>query len=153
MIRLSKAEAKRLGIKVETTRGLRASTVHLDEYENKFNVAQKEDRTLGGVLYASRGEMIRYYDLQQQEKSGQIRELCRQVPFVVIPSFDYFGKTISQVRLVVDFTYNEGDKWIIEDFKGKAQKDWIIKWKLLQYQYKDSEKVVLRISTKEDIRY
>ena len=51
----------------------------------RIKVAAKADRTLDGVVFASKAEMTRYAELKLLERAGEIRSLERQpfFPFII----------------------------------------------------------------------
>ena len=72
------------------------------------------------------------------EKAGVIKNLSRQVKFVLIPSQrDENGKVIErECSYKADFMYyDEAGETIVEDVKGFRTKEYIIKRKLMLYQY------------------
>lgn len=116
---------------------------------NKFN-AQKmtaED----GEVFDSRKEYRRYKQLLTLLQAGEIRDLKRQVPYLLVPESrepDSIGprggikkgKVIERpVRYIADFVYEEmydGDwRQVVEDTKGMRLADYIIKRKLMLYVY------------------
>ena len=67
-----------------------------------------------------------------------IKDLSRQVKFVLIPSQrDENGKVIErECSYKADFMYyDEAGETIVEDVKGFRTKEYIIKRKLMLYQY------------------
>lgn len=93
--------------------------------------------TVNGQVFDSKKEANRYKELRLLEKAGAIKNLSRQVKFVLIPSQrDESGKLIErECSYKADFTYEEGIKTVVEDVKGYRTKEYIIKRKLLLYQY------------------
>lgn len=93
--------------------------------------------TVNGQVFDSKKEANRYKELLLLEKAGVIKNLSRQVKFVLIPSQrDESGKLIErECSYKADFTYEEGIKTVVEDVKGYRTKEYIIKRKLLLYQY------------------
>ena len=75
-----------------------------------------------GITFDSAKEARRYGELKLQEKAGEIYDLQRQVPFVVIPvQKDENGKVIErEVKYIADFTYKEKGslRRTVEDTKG-----------------------------------
>ena len=71
-------------------------------------------------------------------RAGEIYELRRQVPFVIIPvQKDERGKTIErEVKYIADFTYrNRSDNClVVEDTKGMKTREYILKRKLMLYR-------------------
>lgn len=90
-----------------------------------------------GQKFDSKKEARRYQELLLLEKAGEIQNLCRQVKFVLIPSQrDENGKVVErECSYKADFTYEEGIKTVVEDVKGYRTKEYIIKRKLMLYQY------------------
>lgn len=90
-----------------------------------------------GQKFDSKKEANRYQELRLLEKAGVIKNLTRQVKFVLIPSQrDESGKVIErECSYKADFKYEEGLKTVVEDVKGFRTKEYIIKRKLLLWQY------------------
>lgn len=72
------------------------------------------------------------------ERAGEIYELQRQVPFVIIPvQKDEFGKVLErEVKYIADFTYRKMDdhRLVVEDTKGMKTREYILKRKLMLYR-------------------
>lgn len=83
-------------------------------------------------------ELRRWQELKLLQRAGEIYELRRQVPFVLIPvQKDEKGKVIErEVKYIADFAYrNRNDnRLVIEDTKGMRTKEYIIKRKLMLYR-------------------
>ena len=91
-----------------------------------------------GITFDSAKEANRYAELRLLEKAGQIFNLQRQVPFVLIPKQVRDGKTVERpVVYKADFTYTENGEEVVEDVKSPATKtkEYILKRKLLLWQY------------------
>lgn len=90
-----------------------------------------------GITFDSVREARRWQELKLLERAGEIKDLARQVPYVLIPSQkDENGKTIErEVKYIADFVYEENGKTVVEDTKGFRTKDYILKRKLLLYNY------------------
>ena len=105
--------------------------------ENKY---RSQKITVDGITFDSVKEANRWQELRILERAGEIRDLQRQVPFVVIPTQrDENGKLIEkEVRYVADFTYIEKGKLTrtVEDVKSEATRtrEYIIKRKLMLYR-------------------
>ena len=102
--------------------------------------------TVGGITFDSKKEAARYQELCFMQKAGEIKDLKRQVKFVLIPSQREKlwnakkncyedGKVIErEVSYVADFVYtNRLGFVVVEDTKGFKTKDYIIKRKLMLY--------------------
>lgn len=73
----------------------------------RIPVAEKEDRTYkDGTLFASKGEMERWDYLLFVQRAGEIKDLKRQVPFVLQKPFTHpqYGD-IPAIIYVADYTY------------------------------------------------
>lgn len=105
--------------------------------------------TIGNDTYDSMKEYRRYLDLLALEKTGEIKELQRQVKYILIPAQrepDTIGKRggIHKGRLLekevayfADFVYTDSSgETIVEDTKGIRTKDYIIKRKMMLYFHK-----------------
>ena len=93
--------------------------------------------TIDGITFDSAKEAQRWQELKLLERAGQIFELQRQVPFVLIPKQVRDGKVIERpVVYKADFVYTENGEDVVEDVKSPATKtkEYIIKRKLLLWQ-------------------
>ena len=101
---------------------------------SKYN---SKKTVVDGQTFDSKKEANRYQELVLLEKAGVIKNLSRQVKFVLIPSQrDKNGKVIErECSYKADFKYEEDGKTVVEDVKGFRTKEYIIKRKLLLYQY------------------
>ena len=90
--------------------------------------------------FDSAKEWRRNQELEALERAGEISELNRQVPFVLMPSFAIADKTtksgrrtVREIRYIADFTYRlKNGTRIIEDVKGMQTEVFKIKRKLLE---------------------
>lgn len=101
--------------------------------------------TRDGVTFDSRKEFRRYEELQLLQQAGEIKNLRRQVKFVLIPTQREPSKIgtrggVKKGRLlerecayIADFVYTENGETVVEDTKGMKTKDYIIKRKLMLY--------------------
>ena len=93
---------------------------------------------IDGITFDSAKEAQRWQELKLLERAGQIFELQRQVPFVLIPKQVRDGKVIERpVVYKADFVYTENGEDVVEDVKSPATKtrEYIIKRKLLLWQF------------------
>jgi hypothetical protein len=95
-------------------------------------------RTSDGIVHDSQREANRWIELKLLERAGQIKNLNRQVKFVLIPKqVEYIGKKVKvlerECSYIADFIYQEGGQTVVEDTKGVRTKDYIIKRKLMLY--------------------
>ena len=89
--------------------------------------------SVDGAVYDSKKEYRRHQELLLLERAGAIKDLKRQVKFVLIPSQrDAGGKLLErEVSYKADFAYTEGGNLVVEDTKGFRTKEYIIKRKLM----------------------
>ncbi len=128
-----------MAYKRRQTRGIPRST------KNKYGNKKVE---YDGIVFDSKKEAIRWAELKLEEKAGRIKDLQRQVKFVLIPTLRETptekytrgakkgqfkpGKVIErECAYVADFVYIENGKIFVEDTKGMETKDYIIKRKLM----------------------
>lgn len=88
---------------------------------NKYRAVRTK---IDGHTFHSRAEARRYSELKLLERAGQITDLKLQVRFPLKVN----DKLVC--TYVADFTYIERGKPIVEDKKGRATPDYIIKRKL-----------------------
>lgn len=104
---------------------------------NKFNA--KKMVTPEGT-FDSRKEHRRWCELKLLERAGKIRDLRRQVKYVLIPS-QYEGQYRKllerECSYVADFVYIdvESGKEVVEDTKGVRTDAYKIKRKLMLFKY------------------
>ena len=90
--------------------------------------------------FDSAKEWRRNQELEALQRVGEISELNRQVPFVLMPSYTIADettrqgfRTVREIRYIADFTYRLKDGTrIIEDVKGMQTDVFKIKRKLLE---------------------
>lgn len=101
-----------------------------------------------GTVFDSKKEFERYIILLQMQRSGIIKNLCRQVPFELIPAqyetYERYGKNGNRLKdgkhciekaltYKADFVYQKDGEKVVEDVKGFKTKEYIIKRKLMLY--------------------
>lgn len=89
-----------------------------------------------GMTFDSLKEYRRYRVLKEREKEGLIRDLQRQVKFVLIPSQkDGSGVLLErECSYVADFVYKEDRRTVVEDVKSpitRKEATYILKRKLM----------------------
>lgn len=110
------------------------------ERQNKYNVASVLDRTVDGIRFDSKAEATRYILLCHLERAGHIRDLERQVPYVLVPKYRRAdGSVCRGVTYRADFRYFDvaKGKLIVEDVKGAITEGYRIKRALLEWRYPD----------------
>lgn len=108
---------------------MRIGNVSASKYHNK--------KTRG---FDSAKEWRRNQELEALQRAGEISELNRQVPFVLMPSYTIADettrqgfRTVREIRYIADFTYRLKDGTrIIEDVKGMQTDVFKLKRKLLE---------------------
>lgn len=98
----------------------------ITKYKNKKTIYD-------GMVFDSLKEKNRYIELKLMEKAGIIKDLKRQVAFILIDKSKY-GRAI---KYMADFTYLENNELIIEDVKSSATKTRVyqLKKRLLAERY------------------
>lgn len=109
----------------------------VDRRRNKLGVAKKKDRTLDGIVFASKHEMLAYAGLLQRVRLTEIRNLRRQVRMPI----EVAGEEICAV--VLDFVYEEmpSGATVYADAKGKQTRESVVKYRLFEVAYR--QKLVL----------
>jgi hypothetical protein len=79
---------------------------------NRFKVSPVEERTLGGIVFASKKEMKRYAELQLLQRAGEVQDLELQPKFRVSINDQHF------CTYTADFAYTEKGQRVIEELKS-----------------------------------
>ena len=91
---------------------------------------------INGIVFDSKREARRWLELDALAKTGEIQDLQRQVPFLLIPSQSVDGNVVERaVSYVADFVYKQNGKTVVEDSKGHKTKDYILKRKMMLFFY------------------
>lgn len=101
--------------------------------ENKYKNTKIK---IGNEKFDSKKEYNRYIELCEMQKNGEIKDLKRQVKFILVPSQKNIdGKVIElPITYIADFVYLDKNLFmVVEDTKGHKTKDYIIKRKLMLY--------------------
>ena len=102
--------------------------------KNKYGNTRTE---IDGHTFDSKGEANRWAELRMLEKAGVLTGLQRQVRFELLPPFVHDGKKEQGIGYIADFTYTQGGKLVIEDFKGARTEVFKLKRKLLLFRFTD----------------
>lgn len=100
-----------------------------------------------GMMFDSRREARRYHELLMLQKAGKIKDLQRQVPFLLIPDqreADTIGKRGGihkgrvierKITYIADFCYydSESEEMVVEDAKGFRTAEYRLKKKMMLY--------------------
>ena len=82
----------------------------------RFPVSPTHARTLDGICFDSKREMMRYAELKLMERAGEITKLELQ------PAFQTFVAGKPFCRFTADFSYwrNNGTEQVVEDVKSSG---------------------------------
>jgi len=95
---------------------------------------------LDGYVFDSKAEADRYQQLRLLQKAGQISELEVHPKFVLQWGFrDGMGKWRRAISYEADFQYWEGERFVVEDVKGKRTAVFNLKLKLFLYRYRNCD--------------
>lgn len=91
---------------------------------------------IDGITFHSKGEGWRWLALKSDERAGRISNLKRQVPFDLQGmNGPVLTPTGRRMRYFADFTYTTAEGLdVIEDFKGCADKVYLIKKAIMAAQ-------------------
>lgn len=101
---------------------------------NKFGNHKTE---VDGIVFDSGREAKRYSELKLLERGGVISSLVLQPHFLLQEPFAKAGVKYRGIAYIADFSYLENGGVIVEDSKGFATKDYLLKKKMLLYRYPD----------------
>lgn len=108
---------------------------------NKYG--NKKTKTLHGE-YDSKWEAKVGFDLTMRQKAGEIKDLKKQVPFVLQDAFVHEGHKHRPITYIADFVYSEKQdgKWIqiVADAKGTKTQTYMMKKKMFLKRYGDKYK-------------
>lgn len=102
---------------------------------NKYNAVKTE---VDDTVFDSKKEATRYWQLVLLEKEGKVKNLQRQVRFVLQDSFINNEKQkVRPIFYIADFCYERNGVKIVEDVKSPATRTQVykVKKKLFQYRY------------------
>lgn len=91
--------------------------------------------TLYGITFDSKAEAERYLILRDEAAKGRIADLRLQVPYELIPK----QKGERPVIYIADFVYTERGRTVVEDVKGYATREYVLKRKLFKFRYPELE--------------
>lgn len=88
-----------------------------NKYRNKKTI-------IDGITFASIKEANRYAELKILLKAGEIRDLKLQHEFTLQGAFtDTHGERTRAIKYIADFTYWQGNVFVIEDVKSDITKN------------------------------
>ena len=85
--------------------------------------------------FDSAKEFRRWTELRIEEKAGHIKDLKRQIPYLLLPTQRTDSKTERAVKYIADFVYEQDGKIVVEDTKGFRTPEYIIKRKMMLFFY------------------
>jgi len=105
-----------------------------------------------GQVFDSKYEYNRFCELSMLERAGEITNLQRQVPYLLLPeqrapSTEVYKKGSRagqpkpgpvlerRVVYIADFVYQENGETVVEDAKGMRTKEYVLKRKMMLYRY------------------
>lgn len=110
--------------------------------QNKYRNKRVEYK---GIKFDSIKERDYYLYLLDRESRGEIKNLRRQVKYILIPKFQIGSIKERETSYLADFVYEEGGKEIIVDVKSpitRKDKTYRLKKKLFEFTYKKEIKEV-----------
>lgn len=122
--------------------------VKVYEYSNGYVSVGEKVAAYGtpNTIYDSLKEYNRWCELQIMQKAKQIKDLRRQVVFVVQKGGTYHGEKVRDIVYKADHVYvNAAGQKIVEDVKGvdpkthqiRTTQEFRLKWKMLKLTYPD----------------
>lgn len=109
---------------------------------SKYHTAAKVDRTMDGIVFASKTEMRRYAQLKLMEKGKLISDLRLQPRFTIAEKVNSFRTAY----YVADFMYIDCKTGaeVVEEVKGYETKIYRLKAHLFELMYPQFEFRVLK---------
>ena len=116
-----------------------SSGVPEEDLVKKPKKYRNQPTELDGILFDSKKEANRWFQLKLMEKAGEVRELGRQVPFVLRVSENVIGK------IVLDLVYYDEKlaEMVYEDVKSPATITQLFKWKRKHFEAQYGLKITL----------
>ena len=93
--------------------------------------------TLDGIVFDSKAEAHRWGELTLLQRAGEISDLKRQVPYMLVPAVRLGTRMKPAMKLIVDFQYRDQHtgKLVLEDTKGVVTTEFRLKLHLLKDKY------------------
>lgn len=112
------------------------------EYFGVGKYHNKKIKTEDGT-FDSKYEYEEWCRLKLLERGGVIRNLMRQVPYILIPTIRTTSGTLKQIVYYADFVYEENGIVCMVDTKGFETDTYKIKKRLLINQYVTEQRVFI----------
>lgn len=125
------------------------SAVAMDVKEERRSKFGNKRTKVGDLTFDSRAEANRYLVLKAQEDAGEIKGLMTQVRINLLQGFTYKGEKVRAIWYTADFVWMVGEITYVEDLKSaptSKTKDFRLRWRLLQYLYKDRDDVICQLT-------
>ena len=111
---------------------------HRSKYRNIRTV-------IDGIDFMSKREANYYATLKIRERAGEIKNIRRQVPFILQDKFLYSGEIVLPIKYLADFVIDEktANGWIMDvviDVKASSKFSddvYKLKKKMLLFKYRD----------------
>lgn len=104
-----------------------------------MNKYKNQKVKVSGITFDSRKEARRYGELKYMQKSGRIKDLKRQVKYILIPSQRNANNRVieRECAYIADFVYTDTEtgETVVEDVKGLRTDVYKIKRKLMLERY------------------
>lgn len=108
----------------------------MDIFGNSYNKYKNKKCEYNGIKFDSIKERNYYIKLEFMQRTGQIKELKRQVEFVLLETFKLEDKTYRKTKYIADFTYIDKEgKYHVVDTKGIKTDVYLLKKKLMAWKY------------------
>ena len=98
-----------------------------------------EKTMVNGIMFDSKLEANRYWELSILQRAGKIKNLKLQPEYELQPPFRKNGNAFRKITYIADFEYEQDGKTIVEDTKGFRTEVFRIKEKLFEYKYPNLE--------------
>ena len=86
--------------------------------EDKIPKYRNEKTIIDSIMFQSKKESNRYFELKMLQKAGEISGLELQPKFMIIPHVLWNGKILKTRFYIADFAYYENCKKTVEDVKS-----------------------------------
>lgn len=102
-----------------------------DEVKKQSSKYKAEKTVVDDITFDSKKEANRYNELKLLERTNVVKDLRRQVPYVLIEKSKY-GRSI---RYLADFVYIENGETVVEDCKGVRTPVYLLKKRLMAEKF------------------
>lgn len=101
------------------------------KYHNKKTI-------IDGIKFDSKKEAARWCELKKLEEAGEISDLRRQIPFILINGEEGpDGRKLRPLKYVADFVYyDKNDNQVVEDSKGMKTDVYKLKKRLMWHLFR-----------------